>query len=191
MKTIFNWIGAALLLTMSAQAAPIQWTVGSGGNDHWYDFVTTSVTAGTARTNSLASTFLGMPGYLVTITSAAENNFVASILNGSAAWGGGSDAAVEGVWRWIDGPEAGLIFWNGGVGGSSPNYAGWEGNEPNNLNDEDHLHLNYNPGQWNDLNAGNFLPYVIEYSSTAVPEPGTITLLGFALAGLGIARRRK
>ena len=31
-----------------------------------------------------------------------------------------SDQAVEGEWKWVDGPESGEIFWNGNASGSAP-----------------------------------------------------------------------
>ena len=61
--------------------------------------------------------FFGQTGYLATITSRAENNFLARRfnLNGGAAsgWLAGSDADNEGEWYWVSGPEAGQQFWQG------------------------------------------------------------------------------
>ncbi len=50
---------------------------------------------------------------------------------------------AEGVWKWMTGPEVGLPFWNGDVGGSAPAgiYANWNNGEPNNAGDEDYAHI--------------------------------------------------
>ena len=76
MKKTLTALTLAIGAIGASQAAPVQWTVGSGGNGHWYEFISTSVDWNTARANALASTFLGMQGYLATITSLAENVFV-------------------------------------------------------------------------------------------------------------------
>src|ERR1035437_4592805 len=57
---------------------PIQWTVASGGNGHYYDVL--SAPAGiTWDDASSGATALG--GYLATITSDEENSFVFSLVN--------------------------------------------------------------------------------------------------------------
>lgn len=181
-------MAASLACATSAMAAPVQWTVGSGGNDHWYEFISTSVTWQNAFTAANAASYGGMNGYLATITSANENSFVAGVANGALAWLGGSDAGnAVNSWTWRNGPENGLAF----------TYTNWNGGEPNNCcGGEDYLHINWATyGGWNDHggpgNAGHINGYVIEYSAP-VPEPETYALL---LAGLGlmasVARRRK
>jgi hypothetical protein len=60
----------ATLAAASASALPIQWTVGSGGNDHYYDAV--SAPAGISWSQALVAAF-SAGGYLATITSSAEN----------------------------------------------------------------------------------------------------------------------
>jgi len=60
--------------------------------------------------------YYGLRGYLATITSQVENDFIKGKTKG-VGWIGASDAAVEGDWRWVTGPEGledggkGLLFW--------------------------------------------------------------------------------
>lgn len=180
--------GVALMVGASgALAAPVQWTVGAGGNDHWYEFVTPATTWTAARTAALGSTHLGMGGYLATLTSAGEQSFLLGL--SADGWLGGSDAAVEGQWRWMDGPESSQLFWSGGIGGTPTGFTSWNGNEPNNQGDEDYLHLN--GGRWNDLPSSSTRGYFVEYSANGVPLPGTLGLAAAALAALALVRRRK
>lgn len=178
-----------------ALAAPIQWTVGMGGNDHWYEFVSAGVSWHTARAAGLASIHLGQQGYLVTITSAAENAFALGTVGKNVlSWGGGSDMAVEGDWRWMDGPEAGTLFWQGGPGGAAFGFQNWNGGEPNNVGDEDGLALNHNtPLGWNDGPLSVGLSYIIEYQPAhqVVPEPMSLALVLPALVAVGLASRRR
>lgn len=141
---------------------------------HYYEFISaTGITWTAARTAAAARTYYGLQGYLATLTSQEEADFSGSQALG-VGWIGGSDAATEGQWLWVTGPEAGLNFWNGTAGGSSPNFAFWNTGEPNQAGNEDYAHIthpNVNPnGSWNDLSntgaaSGNYQPqgYVVEY----------------------------
>ena len=86
------------------------------------------------------------------------------------------DEETENVWKWVTGPEAGLIFWNGLANGSTPNFAFWNTGEPNNFgnSNEDYVHITAPNvgivGSWNDLTvtgdaSGDFQPkgYIVEY----------------------------
>lgn len=192
-------LGTALLSAGAAQATPIQWTAGAGANGHWYEFIAAPVNWATARTNALASTWLGEQGYLANVTTADENGFVASVIaHGALAWLGGSDEwnrnneSDEGKWKWMDGPEAGQMFWNNGV---TQIYANWNPGEPNNCcGGEDYLQINWGRvGGWNDHggpgNPGQVNGYIVEYNG-AIPEPGSMVLMGAALMGLIATRRR-
>ncbi len=141
---------------------------------HYYEYISDlGITWTAANTAANNRTYFGLQGYLATLTSQVEADFSGAQASG-VGWIGGSDAATEGVWRWVTGPESGTIFWNGTAGGSSPNFAFWNTGEPNQAGDEDYAHIthpNVNPnGSWNDLSntgagSGDYQPqgYVVEY----------------------------
>ncbi|TXG39356.1 T9SS type B sorting domain-containing protein [Seonamhaeicola maritimus] len=148
---------------------------------HYYEYVPdVGITWTAAKTDAAARTYFGLQGYLATITSAEEAQLSGEQAAG-AGWIGGSDANSEGVWQWETGPEAGTVFWNGGINGTTPNYANWNTNEPNDCcsginGEENYAHVTApnigTPGSWNDLpNTGDASPsspyhpqgYVVEY----------------------------
>ena len=197
-----------LLLSTQASAVPVQWTVADGGNGHFYDLIQVRLD----WTNAKAAAALA-GGHLVTILSAAENQFLVTTFDAQLstfAWIGASDAvtegATEGNWEWVVGPDAGLQFWQNGPppGGSvTPgNFANWGPVEPNNFNDEDAAALNLGAtstggtlnSQWGDTNiTGTTFPaYIIEFSTvSSVPEPSAVSLLllGIPVVALGLWRR--
>jgi hypothetical protein len=181
---------AASAFATAGVAAPVQWTVASGGNDHWYEYIQTPLVWSEARTAALASTHLGLGGYLATVTSAEENRFIANTFNGALAWLGGSDAGSEGDWRWMDGPEAGQAF----------TFTAWEPGEPNDVGGgEDYLQINWASfSGWNDhggpgIGVDQANGYVIEYgpTPTTVPEPASLALVLPALLAAAAVRRRR
>lgn len=198
-------ISLAALGAWESNAAPIQFA----GNGHWYEFVDATVDWQTALANAGAATCTTcgsgvLSGYLVTITSAAENDFVFGSVAPSPYnfWLGGSDAAQEGTWRWMAGPELGKSFWTGGPAGTAvgtdTGFANWFISEPNNANGgEQYLSSTGTSASygWNDLcqtatctQFGQRYAYVIEYSG-AVPEPGSLCLVAMS-AFLGLSSRR-
>jgi hypothetical protein len=86
-----------------------------------------------------------MGGHLVTISNAAENNFVFNTW--PSGWIGFTDEVVEGQWRWVTGEPVTYTNWNAG--------------EPNNSGNEDYAQF-VNGGRWNDL-PNTSLPYVLEF----------------------------
>jgi gliding motility-associated-like protein len=153
-------------------------------NGHYYEYVAFSGSWTSAKANAATRSYLGLQGYLATVGSATENAFIVSKISGDA-WFGASDdylqinaatgtttfanqAAAEGQWYWVTGPEAGQKF---SVGNMSPvtqpgMYANWGGVEPNNSGSSEHYGQYYSSGggQWNDLPNSSILNgYVCEY----------------------------
>lgn len=152
-------------------------------NNHYYKKITasTNITWHDAVTASAASNYLGMQGYLITITSLQENNFINQLIN-SNTWIGATDEAVEGQWRWATGCEG---LENGGLGryfsdqqnfncgasgfGTGTSVGGyfvnWAQYEPNGCYNgaENYAHLS-SSGLWNDfVDTGYVSSYIIEY----------------------------
>ncbi|MCB1501165.1 MAG: hypothetical protein KDK07_15490 [Bauldia sp.] len=141
---------------------------------HLYRYVKGLYTFAEAQAGAAA-----LGGHLATITSAAENAFLAGLIAGEdlGAWLGGSDASEDNVWRWVEGQEAGTMFWNGDGGGSAPSgqYANWNPGEPNGIwngIEEDHLHMMANSDLWNDASGHwSTMGYFVEVDGWVAPPP--------------------
>ena len=155
--------------------------------EHFYEYVSGNTTWTNSKTSAENRSYFGRAGYLATMTSEAENNFVWKLM-ANDGWFGASDevsqvngakgttayasqAAVEQKWHWITGPEKGTQFSNGSTA-TTGQYAKWAGGEPNNSGGE-HYGQFYsgNAGSWNDLPNTNLPGYICEYGDM----PGDIT----------------
>ena len=177
-----------LCWSTAASAVPIQWSVASGGNGNWYEHVSIAMEWHAAKTFSENRSYLGLQGHLVTITSAAEGDFL--LVNGlvpTETWiGAFQDLSApdfsepSGGWRWVTGEP-----WD---------YENWFSWQPDNSpHDEDFVEI-HTTGNWNDLptEGSSFTdprPVLVEYS-TPIPEPSTALLLGIGMMGLGMRRIR-
>lgn len=143
-------------------------------NGHYYLYIPNlGIKWSDAKIAAENSTYYGLQGYLATITSAEEAQIAGEQTTG-AGWIGGSDEAAEGTWKWMTGPEQGIVFWTGNFTGFTTNFAFWNTGEPNNMNNENYAHITAPGvgirGAWNDLSntgdtSGNYQPkgYIVEY----------------------------
>ena len=114
-------------------------------NQHFFKFVPGTITGNDASTNAGNARELGLTGYLASITSEEENDFVSTKLQGADGtvaknvWIGARDSDTEGDWIWKGGPDNGVQFWKGcntanGGGAVEGRFSAWAPGEPNNWN---------------------------------------------------------
>ncbi len=165
-----------------------------------YDGATGNCTASGALVRRTSN---GLNGYLATVTSAAENQFITTKIGNATAWIGGSDIQSEGSWRWMDGPEAGKRFFVDGTcadglsgecaaGDAGARYNFWNSSEPNNAGSGEHAVqiLSGGTGRWNDLDSYNqSLAYVVEYGGDGgtAPSQGEAAASGTVVDTLTLA----
>jgi hypothetical protein len=195
-----HWWTAAVLgsfliaapVPLANAALPVQWPVAAGGNGHYYE--AGCVPQGISWTAASNAAVLA-GGYLATIASRAENQFVFSLVddakfwhqlpdpNNHGPWLGGYQlpGAQEpaGGWVWVTG-EA-FTFTNWFAGTHEPTGGPWLGQN------EDRLQYSSDRGTraptWNDI--PNILPaqyavfgYIVEYNS---PPPECPKILSFSI----------
>lgn len=174
--------GLCFLLANAAYSYPLVsssiWSVNGhmyrvyGGTSFWSDAVSFAATV----------TVPGYyPGYLATVHSAEENEFIRSLLTGPA-WLGGyqepTELDPEANWKWVSGEP-----WT---------YTNWEPGQPNDRlgPGSEQLLVMYTSGYWHDFPDTVTRPrFVVELNP--VPEPATALMLGAGIVGLLFRRRSK
>jgi len=133
-------------------------------NGHVYEIVRAGKNLADATSYASSLSFDGQKGYLATITDATENTFVYNKTGGAWTWINGNDTATEGsfVYDSTSGaPETGALT-----------YKNFAGGEPNNLGNEDGVHL-WGGGTWNDLAVGAQIWSAVEYGGTTTTKTVT------------------
>lgn len=147
-------------------------------NGHFYRPISSPTTYDNSKIISKQQNFKGQQGYLVTITSSNEENFIFANVPQSNIWFALSDRLQEGYWRVDDGPENGLLINIGNYNGNpqSGTYQNWCGGEPNDAGGEDYAVTKWGGGScWNDLPGSWSNPYIIEYGTWSNPQDATFT----------------
>ena len=136
----------------------------NASNGHIYEYVSGNITWSAAREASTGSTYDGATGYLVTITSQEEQDFINARVS-EKYWMGLSDEVDEGTFEWMDGPEAGTEIRISGVNVSGQ-YNNWASGQPDGA---DYVLGNFSTnGQWDDDsdNSGQPSGYIVEYGAS-------------------------
>ena len=175
-----------------APLAPNQ--VYNPSNGHVYEYVAHSgISWETAKAEADAQTYAGVSGYLTTITSQEEFDFIENhvIPNGpnsdNTYIGGHLASGSNTKWQWSDGPENGTAFWdNGAITGQYANFSQYGYPKANSNGSEPALAMNgyFLPGFNTVLGipigpqgSGN-TGYVIEYSGfPPAPTPKANALI--------------
>lgn len=188
--------------TISSTTRNINFSIGSSlffaATDHFYEFVSTGspILWTDAKAAAEARSYFGLHGYLTTVTSQAENDFIKSKLSGEG-WMGASDSDNESFWYWVTGPESGTNFFHQtkcdqssidygnpylafGGGGDAINgrFNNWATRQPDDAfnTGEDYAHF-YTDGTWNDYaNNGLISAYMVEYGD--MPDDPVLHLTG-------------
>ena len=162
LKRLVILITATVMLTHIAGADPVEWKKRRGGNGHYYMAIAVPSGISWIEANSAASL---AGGYLVSITSKEENDFVYDLIRGDIYWNGilgpciglyqipGSLEPYRG-WRWIS--EERLIYANWHPGQTDQ----WQNTE------ENCAHYYGRSAQWSDycLDCNDLGGYIVEFN---------------------------
>jgi hypothetical protein len=147
-------------LTASVYAQPILNTV----NGHYYELIGgTPMTWPQARDIAAGRSFMGMQGYLATITSPVEQGFIDTNFSGYEIWIGGyqlnDQIATDAGWQWVTGEPWGFTHWDGGEPNDCCTDPEGEDNEENYL-------MVFTDTMWNDQYTDGSLNYaLVEYQT--------------------------
>ena len=175
MKSPLPLLSLGIAIVSAAAAAPVDF------GDNSYELVVvenpyagTNNSWDTARDNAASRSYRGIAGHLVTITSAEENQWVASLSNETgvaAVWLGGRDGN-----GWLVGPEAGQSFV----------FTAWGGAEPNNSG---YVYMNIGAGDFGGVSKGGWLDDSDSGAAQGLPFPNTDPVVGYVVEYEGTAYR--
>jgi len=139
---------------------------------HYYEFFAPATFFEGASSWASSRKHNNEPGYLLTITSSTEGNFISALMkenNIQTAWLGAQDIHSEGQWKWTQGPEKDVVFWETSLGLSpGGSYLNWYSGEPNDSNDED-CAVVMAAGHWNDARCvSEMYSVIVEFGSKPV-----------------------
>ena len=136
--------GNAAHPTCTGGAVNVRWTAGNG---HCFQRFDVELTFADARSDCESR-----GGYLVTLTSAEENDFVWVSVSGQGNMGypliGLTDEITKGTWLWVTGEPT--------------VYTNWNDNDPQQTIGEDAVVIVPGAGRWNDTYVINQWPYICE-----------------------------
>jgi len=159
---------------------------------HTYKFVTTPAIWVDAENAAEALVVDGQHGYLASIGSASENDFIANKTGAADVWIGGTDklplvtqiltkagkttptwdTQTSGDFVWVGGSDAGTNFSHllSNPVAVNGKFVSWASGEPNNGGaGEDCAVTNWDgaPGMWNDLDCARSQSYLVEFDTDA------------------------
>jgi hypothetical protein len=131
---------------------------------HAYLIVSGQYIFATALTKARQMTYKGLPGHLVTITSADEYNFIRRAMNAHGTWIGLSDADSEGNWVFVDGPET-------GTKATATDYLLWSQGQPDASNaNSDCVMISYEG--YAAYSCDLLVNFIVEFECVAEDMPG-------------------
>jgi streptogramin lyase len=189
-NNVVREITPSVSVNISDAGSVVQWSTAAGGNGHYYELVMPTDPSGNyswTQANAAASemTHDGSPGYLATVTSAAENAFLGSQFQSSlpangCAWIGLTDDGRMGQWTWVDGEPF--------------SYSNWAAGEPNNPGFEDWVGYtngetpvwSWNNFQINNFGAGALYGFIVEFNPPS--ELSTTTALSASNTSVAVGQ---
>nr|XP_022336336.1 macrophage mannose receptor 1-like isoform X2 [Crassostrea virginica] len=101
---------------------------------------------------------------LVTINSADVQSYILRQSHGNEYWIGLNDITRENSWQWLDG-TSGSKFFN------------WNAHEPNNLNAENCVEMNFmnRQGKWNDRRCSTLVKFICQKPASNAQLPVTVS----------------
>jgi len=155
------------------------------GNGHYYEWVSSNLYWGNVEYYASQRTHEGLTGYLATVTSSGENDFIWDRSKDNAritgdAYLGGQYVGNNRTWSWKTGPENGSWFWenNAAVAGW---YSNWQSQGRNgDSGSADSLAIGWGAGVWDDTNSRK--NYITEYGWSG-PQ-FTVGLTGTPINGI-------